>query len=151
SGAVIGGHENEVGARPASAPASFVHARDVYVARGRVTSDLDIADEGVACGQLVLGPGETVVSGDADEESPSPYIEVVPRDVHVPEVGRGCVVVGPARFSVVSGTVVNAEMRPASRVRGIGGLVPADAKTAAGLINPDGKPRTGWLVVQANG
>src|SRR5439155_6606602 len=136
---------------PASAPASFVHARDVYVARGRVTSDLDIADEGVAGGQLVLGPGETVVTGDADEEGPSSNSEVVPRDVHVPEVGRGCVVVGPARFSVVSGTVMNAEMRVASRVRGIGGLVPADAKTAAGLVDPDGEPSAGWLVIQRNG
>ena len=114
-------------------------------------SDLDIADKGITAGQLVLGPGDTVVSGDADEEGPSSNIEVVPRDVHVPEVGRGCIVVGPARFSVVTRAVVNAEMRPAIRIRGIGGLVPADAKTAAGRVDKDSKPSAGWLVVQSNG
>ena len=54
--------------------------------------------------------------------------------------GRGWVVVRPARLSVVTAVAVNAEMGPASRVRRIGGLVSAEALTAAGSVQPDGEP-----------
>ena len=46
---------------------------------------------------------------------------------------------------------VNAEVGPASRVRGSGGLVAAEALTAAGRVEPDGEPGAAWLVVQNNG
>ena len=99
------------------------------------------------------GPSETVVSGDADEEGAAPDSEVVPGDVHVPIEGAGRVVVGPARLSVVGAAAVNAVMGPASRggIPGSGGLVPAEAPTAAGQVDPDGKPGAGWAVVQSNG
>src|SRR5439155_21957168 len=151
SAAAISGPEHQVGARPGSTPASFVHAGDVHVACNQVAGDLDIADEGAAGGQLVRGPSETVVSGDADEEGPSPNIEVVPRNVHVPKVQRAGVVVGPTRLSVVKGAVVNAEMGPAIRVRGIGGLISAHPLTAAAHVKKDSKPSLAWLVEQNNG
>src|SRR5437868_6130094 len=66
-GAAISGPEHEIGARAASTSASFVHAGDVYVACGRVTSDLDVADKWRAAGDLMRGPGDTIVSGDADQ------------------------------------------------------------------------------------
>ena len=131
-------------------PPSFVHARDVHSACGQVAGDLHIADEWAGRGQLSLGPGATVVSREADSEAPS-ISEVVPRDVHPPKEWTARVVVGPARLAIVAAAVVNAEMRPAIRVRGIGGLVPADALTAAGRIEKDSKPSAGWLVVQSNG
>src|SRR5207244_7861824 len=82
---------------------------------------------------------------------PSSNSESGQRDVLVPEVGRGFVVAGPASFSVVTGAVGNAKMRPPIRIRGMGGLVPADAKTAAARVDKDSKPSAGWLVVQSNG
>ena len=94
------------------ATTAFIHARDVHVACGRVAGNLHVADE--AGSNPVLGPGVTVVSGDADLESTSTDIEVVPGDVHVSEVRRGGVVVSPARFPVVATAGVNAEMGPAS-------------------------------------
>ena len=45
---------------------------------------------------------------------------------------------------------MNAEMGPASRVRGIGGLVAAQALTAAGRIEPDGEPGGVSAIVQSN-
>src|SRR5207245_6564279 len=145
-GAAIGGPEHEVGARPGSTPASFVHAGNVYVACDQVTGDLDVTGE--AGGDLVRGPSRPVVSGDADEEGAAPDSEVVPGDVHVPIEGAGRVVVGPARLSVVGAAAVNAVMGPASRggIPGSGGLVPAEAPTAAGQVDPDGKPGAGWAV-----
>src|SRR5439155_23136740 len=115
--AAVGGPKDEVRAR-SEAPAAFVHAGDIHVARGQVAGDLDVADEWGAAGQLSrVGPGGAVVSGIADEEGASPDIEVVPGDVHPPVEGRARVVVCPARLSVVVGVVVNAEMGPAIRVR----------------------------------
>ena len=64
--------------------------------------------------------------------------------------GRGWVVVGPARLAVVLRAAVNAEMGPASRVRGSGGLVSTEALTAAGPIEPDGEPGGGGAIVQNN-
>ena len=77
--------------------------------------------------------------------------EVVPGDVHPSAERRGWVVVGPARLSVVVAAGVNAEMGPASRVRGSGGLVSAEALTAAAPVEPDSEPGGGWAVVQNNG
>ena len=42
-------------------------------------------------------------------------------------------------------------MGPAIRVRGIGGLVPAEASSRAAGVEPDGEPSAGWAVVQNNG
>src|SRR5439155_22982480 len=78
----VGGPEDEVGSRPGSAPASFVHASDIHVACGLIAGDLDLPDEGAAGRQLVRGPSGTIVSGDADEEGTAPNSEVVPRNVH---------------------------------------------------------------------
>src|SRR5439155_13331317 len=55
----------------------FVHGCDVHVACRQVAGDLNVAEEGGAQLSLV-GPGETVVSGVADEEGTSSNIEVVP-------------------------------------------------------------------------
>ena len=45
---------------------------------------------------------------------------------------------------------MNAEMGPASRVRGIGGLVAAQALTAAACVEPDGEPGGVSAIVQKN-
>src|ERR1700682_1407492 len=99
------------------------------------------------------GPSETVVGGNADEEGAPPDSEVVPGDVHVPIEWAGRVVVGPTRLSVVGAAGVNAVMGPASRggIPGSGGLVPAEAPTAAAAVYPDREPGPGWAVVQSNG
>src|SRR5207245_2742491 len=149
--AAVGGPKDEVRAR-SEAPAAFVHAGDVHVARGQVTGDLDVADERGAAGQLSrVGPSGTVVSGIADEESASPDIEVVPGNVHMPIEWAGRVVVCPARLSVVVVVGVNAVMGPAIRVPGSGGVVPAEALTATAHVKPDSVPSAGWAVVQNNG
>jgi hypothetical protein len=46
---------------------------------------------------------------------------------------------------------VNAIMGPAVRVPWSGGLVSAEALTAAAPVEPDREPGGGWLVVQNNG
>src|SRR5205807_4271767 len=111
--AAISGPEEEIGSG-GEAPASFVHAGDVHVARGQVAGNLDVADEWGASGQLAcVGPSETVVSRVADEEGAAPDIEVVPGCVHPPIKRRGRIVVCPARFPVVVVVGVNAIMGPA--------------------------------------
>src|SRR5436190_13808975 len=139
--AAVGGSVDEVHVGVGEATAAFVHAGDVDVACGQVTGDLDVADEGSAGGDLSLvGPSRSVVSGVADEEALA-SIEVVPGNVHPPKEWATRVVVGPARLAVVVAAGVNAGiMGPASRVRGIGGLVPAEALTAAALVEPDREP-----------
>ena len=90
--------------------ATFIHARDVHSACGKVAGDLDIADEWAVGGQLSLvgeGPGETVVSREDDFES-AIVIEIVPGNVHVSVMGRGWIVVRPARLAIVLKGVVNA-------------------------------------------
>src|SRR5213596_809655 len=130
------------------APASLVHAGDVHVARDQVAGDLDVADEGRAGGDLSrVGPGETVVSGVANEECATPNIEVVPGNVHPPIEWRGCVVICPARLSVVIIVIVNAVMGPAIRVLRSSGLVSAEALTTAAPVKPNGEPGLAWLVV----
>ena len=46
---------------------------------------------------------------------------------------------------------VNAEMGPAIRVRGSGGLVPTQALTTAAGVEPDCEPGSGWAVIENNG
>ena len=46
---------------------------------------------------------------------------------------------------------MNAEMGPAIRVRGSGGLVTAEALGAAARVEPDGEPGAGRAVVENNG
>src|SRR5450432_2129926 len=150
--AAVGGSEDEVVVVVGEATAAFVHAGDVHVACGQVTGDLDIADEGSAGGNLSrVGPSRAIVGGIADEEGAAPDTEVVPGNVHPPIEWAARVVVGTAGLAVVLGVVVNAIVGPASRVHGIGGLVPAEALTAAARVEPDGEPGSGWAVVQNNG
>src|SRR4029077_10021264 len=114
----------------------------------QVAGDLDVADEGRAGGDLSrVGPGEAVVSGVANEECAAPNIEVVPGNVHPPIEWRGCVVICPARLSVVVVVAVDAIMGPAIRVRRGRGLVSAEALTAAAPVQPDGEPSLACLVV----
>src|SRR5206468_3421481 len=91
-----------------------------------------------------------VISGGADEDVRVGKIKVVPGDVHPPEEGRGWIVIGPARFSVVGAAAVNAEMGPAIWVPRSGGLVAPKAPTAATSVDPDREPGAGWFVVQNN-
>ena len=84
------------------------------------------------------------------KRAPAADIEIVPGNVHPVRKRRGWVVIRPARIPVVLGVVMNAEMGPASRVRGIGGLVAAEALTAAGRIEPDGEPGGVSAIVQKN-
>src|SRR5206468_9335838 len=138
-----------VGAAAATAAvaAVFVHACDVQVTGGSVASDLDVADE--ASGHLPLvGPGQSVVSGESDKQRSSTASEIVPGNIHSPEVGRGWVVVRPARLSVGRGLAENTEVGPAIRIPGSGGFVAPEALTAAGCVQPHGKPGLAWLVVQ---
>src|SRR5436190_11011092 len=148
----VGGSVDEVHVGVGEATAAFVHAGDVEVACGQVTGDLDIADEGSAGGNLLhVGPGRPIVGGVADEESAARDREVVPGNVHPPIKWASRVVVGPARLAVVTAAGVNAVMGPASRVRGIGGFVPAEALTATARVKPDSEPGTGGAVVENNG
>ena len=133
--ASVGRPVEEVSAIVGKATAAFVHARDVHVAFGKVTGDLDVADEGRAGGDLSrIGPSDTVVSGVADEQGAIIDSEVVPGNVHPPVEGRAGIIVHPARLAIVEGAVVNAIMDPAIRVPGSGGLVAADTLTAAATI-----------------
>ena len=130
---------------------AFIHTGDVEgpVAR-HVTRDLRVADEGTHVGHRYrAAPRAAVVSGATDDQGALTHVKVVPGNIHVPEEGRGWVVVGPARLAVVAAARVNAEMGPAIWVRGIGGLKPAQG-AARVAIEPDSKPSLGWLVVQNN-
>ena len=117
------------------------HTGDVHVARGRVTRDLNVADDGAPGGDVSLvEPSETVVSREPDGDAPA--LEVVPGNVHSPEEGRTGVIIGPARFALVKAAGMNTEMGPASRVRGIGGLEPAEG-AALVPVQLDRKPSLG--------
>src|SRR5450432_2667454 len=151
-GAAVGGPEDEVVVVVGKATAVFVHAGDVDVARGQVTGDLDIADEGSAVAHCYRGaPSHTVVSRAANEEAAAPDTEVVPGNVHPPIEGATRVVVGPARLAVVLAGGVNAIMGPARRIRRIGGLVTAEALSATARVEPGGEPGRGGAVVQNDG
>src|SRR5213076_737048 len=115
--------------------AVFVHACDVQVPRDLVAGDLDVADK--AGGHLSpVGPSQTVVSSEADEEGASPNGEVVFGHVHPPEERGRWVVIRPAGLSVVTAPAVNAVMGPAGcrGVPGSGGLITAHAGAAAGHV-----------------
>src|SRR5882724_10377523 len=133
------------------ASAAFVHASNVHVACGQITSDLDVSDEGCARRDLSrVGPGHTVVSGIAKKEGAAANIEIVPRDVHPPVEGGGRIVVRPTGFSIVLGVGVNTEMGPAIRVSRSGSLVATEPLGATARIEPDRVPGAGWPVVQNN-
>ena len=149
--ASVGGPKDEIRVVVGEASAAFVHTGDVHVACGQIAGDLDVADKGSAGGNLSrVCPRDPIVSRVPDKEGAPANIEVVPRNVHPAVEGRRWVIVSPARLSVVLRVRVNAVMGPAIRVPGSGGLVPAEAKTAAGLVDPDGEPSAGWLVIQNN-
>ncbi|PYK37736.1 MAG: hypothetical protein DME60_12100 [Verrucomicrobia bacterium] len=150
--APVGGPVEVVDVVVGEPSAAFVHPGDVDVAVDLVTGDLDVADEGDAGGDLSLvGPGDSVVSGEADKDALA-TTEVIPGDVHPPVEGRGYVVVRIARLSVIAAAAVNAVvMGPTIRVPGSGGLVSAQALTAAGSVKPHSVPSVGWPVEENNG
>src|SRR4029453_6304985 len=134
--------------------AVFVHAGDVHVARNLVSSDLDVSDEDGPSGNREVHrrtPSDTVIGRAHNRDGGPSKIEVVEGNIHSPEERRGWVVVSITRFPVVKGVAVSAKMSPASRVRGIGGLVSADALTAARHVKIGSEPSAGWSVVQSNG
>src|SRR5882757_1920260 len=134
------------------ASAAFVHASNVHVACGQITSDLNVSDEGCARRDLSgVGPGHTVVSGIAKKEGATANIEIVPRNVHPPVERGGRVVVCPTGFSIVLGVGVNTEVGPAIRVRRSDTLIATEPLGSAARIEPDGIPGAGWPVVQNNG
>jgi hypothetical protein len=137
-----------VGVVVRKASTAFVHAREVHypVAR-KVAGDLHVTDEGVGGGNLYWSvPRRAVIRGVGDAEGTA----VTPGNIHAP-IEWGCrVVVGPARFAIVAGAIVDAKMGPASSIRGSSGLVSAEALTAAALVQPQGEPSPSWLVVQCN-
>src|ERR1700730_6407064 len=144
----VGGPENLVGVVVREASTAFVHAGDVHVACHQVTGNLDVADE-CGCDLYRAVPGSPVISGESDVDALAGS-EVVPGDVHIPEVGRGWVVVSPTGLAIVEGALVNAEMGPASWVRRVVGLIAAEPARGV-AVDPDGEPGGGRLVVEKNG
>ena len=152
--AAVGRPVDEVVTIEVAVATILVHGSDVHVARYLVAGDLDVADER-AVDRYRGVPTSAVITRVGDEERPgsrAPDIKIVPGKIHPPEKGRGWVIICPARFSVVLGVGVNAEMGPASRrgVPGSAGLVAAQALGAAAGIEPQGEPGAAWLVIQNN-
>src|ERR1051326_7982243 len=148
-------HVSAVGSAAASAAiaAVFVHTGDVDVAIDFVDRDLHVSNKDGSGGNWEIHlptPGDTVVSRAHNRDGRPSNIKVVPRHVHSPEEGRSRVVIRDAGFSIVAAAAMNAVMRPAVRVRGIGGLVAAHATATARCIDPDGEPDASWFVVQKN-
>jgi hypothetical protein len=130
------------------AATAFVHAGEIQhpVAR-KVACDLYVTNERIGGSNLYRSvPRVAVVRGVGDGKGTA----VAPGDIHAPIEWRGRVVVSPTRFAIVARAIVNAKMGPAIRVRGIGGLIRAQALTAAACIEPDGEPGARWFVVQSN-
>src|SRR4029450_10693718 len=133
--------------------AVFVHAGDVHVARNLVAGDLNVSDEdGPSGNREVHGrtPSDTVISRAHDRDGRPSTIEVVEGDVHSSEERRGWVVIRITGVAVVRAVVLNCEMGPPIRTPWRGGLVPAEALTAAARVEPDREPSAGWPVVQNN-
>src|SRR4029077_18140483 len=151
--AAIGGAVHLVGPI-GEPPIELVHAGDVHVARDLVAGDLHVADEVSASRNLYrTGPRHAAIRGANDEDAAAGAacdIKVVPGNIHTPEEGRGGVVIRKARLSVGRTLVENTEVGPALRDPWRGGLVAAEALTAAGCVEPHGKPSRAWLVVQNN-
>ena len=150
-GTAISRFVDQIGVVVGKTTTTFVHAGDVDgpVAR-HVTGDLRVADEGASVGHCYRAAPRAAVSVERlTTKSALTHVKVVPGNIHVPEEGRGWVVVCPARFAVVAAARVNAKMGPAIWVRGIGGLKPAQGATRI-AIQPDSKPSLGWLVIQNN-
>jgi hypothetical protein len=119
---------------------------------GQVAGDLGVAVEGSSDLSLVR-PSRPVVGGVADEDALA-AMEVVPGDIHASIEGAALVVVRPAGPVVVkTAGDVNAVMSPASRggVPGSGGLVAAQAQSAAALIEKGDVPSAGRTVKQNKG
>ena len=133
---------------------TFVHAGDVEgpVAR-HVTGDLRVADEGAVLATVIAPLHVLPLSVERRNEEPEAaltHVKVVPGNIHVPEEGRGWVVVRPARLAVVAAARVNAKMGPAIWVRRIGGLKPAQGAAAALPSSQTVNQVPSWLVVQNN-
>src|SRR5438552_391899 len=148
----IGGFEDEVGVVVRETTAAFVHTGDVCRPAARqVARDLHIADERAAIDHCCrAAPRGAAISGKDAHESALADIKVVPGNVQSPKETQSGIVISPARFAISRSLVESAEMRPAIRIRGSGGLVPAKTLTAAGAIQPDRSPSAGRLMVQNN-
>ena len=149
--AAIGGLEEKVGVVVRKTASPFVHAGDIHIAVGKVARDLHVTNEGtLSADRNFAAPSGTVISGAGNNDIRVAQIKVIPRNIHVSEVGRGGIVISPAGLPVVAAVVVNAKMSPTGRVQRIGGLVSAQC-TAPVAVEPDGEPGAGWFVVQNNG
>jgi hypothetical protein len=129
------------------ATTAFVHAGDVnYAVARKISCDLHVTDEGTRRGELYWSvPRRAVITGVGDGEGTA----VAPGDIHAPIEWGASVVVSPTRFAIVARAIVNAKMGPASSIRGSGGLISAEALSAAGCVKPDGEPGARWFVVQS--
>src|SRR6266480_1043082 len=151
--AAVSGFEDEVGVVVREKTAAFVHTGDVCRPAARqIARDLHIADEGAAVDHCCrAAPRGAAISGVDAHQSALTDIKVVPGNVQCPEKRRARIVISPARFAIGRAFVESAEMSPAIRVVGSGGLVPAKTLTAAGAIQPDRNPSAGRLMIQNNG
>src|SRR5438874_1375998 len=149
----IGGFEDEVCVVVRETTAAFVHTGDVCRPAARqVARDLHIADERAAIDHCCrAAPRGAAISGKDAHESALADIKVVPGNVQSPKERRAGIVISPARFAIGRTLVESAEMGPAIRIRGSGGLVPAKTLTTAGGIKPNRNPTARWLVVKNNG
>jgi hypothetical protein len=77
--AAVSRSEKEIGVVVGKATATFIHARDIHIACGKVAGNLDITDKRCATSDLPrVGPTDTVISGIANKEGSAAYIEVIP-------------------------------------------------------------------------
>ena len=110
-GAAVGGLEDQVGVVVRKATTAFVHTGDVHGPAARhVAGDLHVADEGTGVGSPLsrCSKWRRYQWSGVTTRAPLTYVKVVPGNIHVPEEGRGWVVVRPARFAVVAAAGVNA-------------------------------------------
>ena len=147
--AAVRGSVNFVDVVVGETAASFVHAGNVEITCGKVTGNLDIADE---TGDDIYRamPGSSIITGVGHEEGTAADIVVVPGDVHAAVERRRRVVISPTRLSVVVVVAVNTIMAPAIGVPRSRRLVSSKALPAATTIEPDSEPSGRWLIVQDN-
>src|SRR5207253_819888 len=144
------GFEDEIRVVVRETTAAFVHARNVYgPAARKVARDLHVAYKGsLSAHHHWAAPSGAAISRRNDKDVRVGLIKVVPGNVQSPKERRTRVVISPARFAVCRAFVESAEMGPAIRVVGRGGLVSAKTLTTACTIEPDSNPSAGRLVVQ---
>src|SRR5262249_53905186 len=123
----IGGFENEVRVGMRKTTATFVHAGDVKGSVTRhITGDLHVANKGSAVDDSDrTRPCVAIVGKKASNQGPRTHVKVVQGNVHSSKERRGWVVVSPARLTIVTAAIMNAEVRPAVWILRIGRLVSA--------------------------